>query len=179
LALAATHPDRDTWLLSFLEEKAGIESEDTYNKLTLAEYHALQENSAPWAIPTMRVLTIKPDKMMHPHRAKAWIIVLSNHKERIWTKSEKYAPVFCLDTLRLILSMAVECRRTLKQGYCKNAFCQGILPPEEITIVEPPIRNPNATKDEYWLLKRTLYGLWRSPKHWYDKIRKVLNKIGL
>jgi hypothetical protein len=34
-------------------------------------------------------------------------------------------------------------------------------------------------KDEYWLLNHTLYGLRRSPKHWYDKIRKILNKIGL
>ena len=53
-------------------------------------------------------------------------------------------------------------------------FCQGILPPNEITIVKPPIGDPNAKKDEYWLLKRTLYKLRRSPKHWYDKIRKIL-----
>jgi hypothetical protein len=29
------------------------------------------------------------------------------------------------------------------------------------------------------LLKRTLYGLRRSPKHWYDKIQKILASIGL
>ncbi len=116
---------------------------------------------------------------MHPHRAKARIIVLGNHEDWIWTKSEKYAPVLRSDTLQRILSMAVERCRTLKQGNCKNAFCQGILPPEEITIVKPPISGPDATKDKYWLLKRTLYGLRRSPKHWYDKIHKILNKIGL
>ena len=66
-----------------------------------------------------------------------------------------------------------------RQGDCKNAFCQGILPPDKITIIKPPIRDPDATKDEYWLLKRTLYGLRRSPKHWYDKIRKILNSMGL
>jgi hypothetical protein len=99
----------------------------------------------------MCVLAIKPDEMMHPHRAKARIIILGNHKDRIWTKPEKYAPVLCPDTLQLILNMAVECRRTPKQGNCKNAF-QGILPPEDITIVKPPIGNPDATKDKYWLL---------------------------
>ena len=26
---------------------------------------------------------------------------------------------------------------------------------------------------------RTLYGLRRSPKHWYDKIRKILASVGL
>jgi hypothetical protein len=127
----------------------------------------------------MCVLTIKPDKMLQPHHAKSRIVVLGNHEDRIWTKPEKYAPVLRPDTLRLIVSMAVQQHHTLKQGNCKNAFCQGILPPDEITIVKPPIGDPDKKKDEYWLLKRTLYGLQRSPKHWYDKIRKILTSLGL
>ena len=46
-------------------------------------------------------------------------------------------------------------------------------------MVKPPIGDPDAIDGEYWLLKRTLYGLRRSPKHWYDKIRNVLLKLGL
>ena len=83
------------------------------------------------------------------------------------------------NTLRLLVSMAAKRRCTLKQGDCKNAFCQGILPPDEITIIKPPIGNPNAKDGEYWLLKRTLYGLRRSPKHWYNKIQKIFYKLGL
>ena len=81
--------------------------------------------------------------------------------------------------MRLIVSMAVEQRRTLRQGDCKNAFCQGILPPDEITIVTPLIGNPDAKKDEYWLLKRMLYGLRCSPRHWNVKIKSTLEKIWL
>ena len=62
---------------------------------------------------------------------------------------------------------------------CKNAFSQGILPPNKITIVKPPIGDPNIKKDQYWLLKHTFYGLGHSLKHWYDKIRKILNSMGL
>ncbi len=62
---------------------------------------------------------------------------------------------------------------------CKNAFCQGILPPDEITIVRPPSGDPDVSPDEYWLLKRTLYGLLRSPRHWYDQINAILRLIGL
>ena len=178
-ALAPTHPDRDTWLASFREEKDGIKSQDTYDVLTLDQYRAYRAKGAPRAIPTMCVLTIKPDEMLRPHRAKSRIVVLGNHEDRIWTKCEKYAPVLRSDTLRLIVSMAIQKRRTLKQGDCKNAFCQGILPPDEITIVKPPIGDPDAKKDEFWLLKRTLYGLRRSPKHWYDKIRTILTSLGL
>ena len=75
--------------------------------------------------------------------------------------------------------MAAKRRCTLKQGDCKNAFCQGILPPDKITIVEPPIGDPDAKDGEYWLLKWTLYGLRRSPKHWYNKIQKIFYKLGL
>jgi hypothetical protein len=109
----------------------------------------------------MCVLSIKKDEMLNPLRAKSCIVVLGNHKDRIWTKSKKYAPILCPDTMRLMVSMAVKQRRTFKQGDCKNAFCQGILPYDKITIVKPPISNPDAKKDEYWLLKRTLYSLHR------------------
>ena len=178
-ALADTHPDREVWLASFEEEKRGITSLDTYTKISLGEYRALREKGAPRAIPTMCVLTIKKDEQLRPLRAKSRIVVLGNHEDRVWTKSEKFAPVLRQDSLRFLTSMAVASRRPLRQGDCKNAFCQGILPVDEITIVRPPSGDPEAAKDEYWLLKRTLYGLRRSPRHWYDKINAILQSIGL
>jgi hypothetical protein len=81
--------------------------------------------------------------------------------------------------MRLMVSLATESHCVLKQGDCKNALCQRILPDNEITIVKPPIGDPNAKKDEYWLLKCTLYGLRRSPRHWYTKINAALNALGL
>jgi hypothetical protein len=177
-ALADKHPDHDIWMRCFWKEKDSIISMDTYDTITLAQYRALREKGAQRAILTMCVLTIKP-AMMNLHCAKSHIVVLGNHKERIWSKSDKYTPVLCPDTMRLIVSMAVEQRRTLQQGDCKNAFCQGILPPDEITIIKPPIGDPDAKKDEYWLLKWTLYGLHRSPRHWYVKIKSILENLGL
>ena len=127
----------------------------------------------------MCVLTIKRDENLLPIRAKSRIVVLGNHEDRVWTKSEKYAPVLRADSLRYLVSMAVENRRLLKQGDCKNAFCNGDLPKDEITIVRPPNGDPSASKHEFWLLKKTLYGLRRSPRHWYDKIDKILRSMGL
>ncbi len=112
--------------------------------------------------------------MMNPLRAKSCIVVLGNHEDRVWTKPEKYAPVLSPDSMRLMVSMATERRCILKQGNYKNAFCQGILPEDKITIVKPPIGDP-----EYWLLKHTLYGPRRSPRHWYTKINAALKTIGL
>jgi hypothetical protein len=112
-ALADKHPDYDIWMHRFWEEKDSIISMDTYNTITLMQYRALREKGTPRAIPTMCVLTIKPDKMMNPHCAKSCIVVLGNHKDRIWLKMDKYAPVLRPDTMRLIVSMAVEQRCTL------------------------------------------------------------------
>jgi hypothetical protein len=101
----------------------GVKMQNTYDKIMLAQYPTLREKGAPWANPTMCVLTIKPDKKMNPNQAKSCIVMLGNYKDRIWFKSEKYAPALCPDTMRLIVSMAVEQQRTLNQGDCKNAFC--------------------------------------------------------
>ena len=178
-ALADSHPDHEIWLESFCEEKWDIEALDTYKKISLGEYRALQEKGAPHVIPTMCVLTIKKDKNLRPLRAKSRIVIFGNHEDRVWKKSDKFAPVLCQDLLRFLTSMAIASRRPLRQGDCKNAFCQGILPPDKITIVRPPSGDPEASTDEYWLLKRTLYGLRRSPRHWYDKINAILRSIGL
>jgi hypothetical protein len=127
----------------------------------------------------MCVLTIKRDENLLPHCAKSRIVVLSNHKNRVWSKSDKYAPVLRGGSLRFLVSMAIQQRRPLCEGDCKNAFCQGILPPEEVTIVCPPSDHPDADPQEYWLLWHTLYGLRLSPRHWYDRINAILRPIGL
>jgi hypothetical protein len=122
---------------------------------------------------------LKKIKMLNPLCTKSRIVVLGNHEDHAWTKSERYAPVLHPDTMRLMVSMAVKWQCTLKQGDCKNAFCQGILPDNKITILNTQIGDPNAEKDKYWLLKCTLYGLRRSPRHWYTKIKAIFKSLGL
>ncbi len=178
-ALAELHPDHDVWLQSYYKEKQGIESLETYRKITLGEYRALWEKGAPKAIPIMCVLTIKKDENLNPLQAKSCIVMLGNHEDRVWSKSDRFAPVLRGDSLCFLVSLAVEKRRPLRQGDCKNAFCQGILPPDEITVVRPPAGDLEAEPNEYWLLHKTLYGLCRSPHHWYDKINAILKSIGL
>jgi hypothetical protein len=55
---------------------------DTYDTITSAQYCAYHEKGAPRAIPTMCILTIKPDEMMNPHCAKVCIVILGNHEDR-------------------------------------------------------------------------------------------------
>ena len=137
-----SHPDREIWLASYREEKEGIQSLDTYRKITLGEYRALREKGAPKAIPTMCVLTIKKDEQLLPLRAKSRIVALGNLEERFWSKSDRFAPVLRQDSLRFLASLSVQKRRALQQGDCKNAFCHTALPENEVTIIRPPAHCP-------------------------------------
>eukprot|EP00956_Cyclotella_meneghiniana_P029162 scaffold69885_cov36-Cyclotella_meneghiniana.AAC.5 len=134
---------------------------------------------SPKALPSTCSLVIKPDKDSNPVRAKSRIVVLGNFEDRYYTKSQRYAPVLKYSSLRLLCSNAVNNKRILQQGDCKNAFCHARLPDDDLTVVRPPIGDPEYNNDTYWLLNKTLYGLRRSPHHWYNMFTAALRDMGL
>ena len=69
--------------------------------------------------------------------------------------------------------------RITKQADAKNAFCHSTLPDDEVVVVIPPKGCPYSKPGEYWQLKKTLYGLRRSPFHWFQTLKKALESIGL
>ncbi len=112
-ALADSHPDCEVWLQSYQEEKRSLESLNTYRKITHGEYRALHKKGAPCAIPTMCVLTSKHDENYHLFVLKS---PFGNHKNRVWSKLDKFAPVLWGDSLGFLVSMAVQKRCPLCQG---------------------------------------------------------------
>ena len=97
----------------------------------------------------MCVLVVKSDKDGHPDRSKSRIVVLGNHEDKLWDKSQRYAPVLQYSSLRLLVSKTIGDRRVLQQGDCKNAFCNATLPEDERLAVRPPAGDPGYDKDEY------------------------------
>ena len=77
-------------------------------------------------------------------------------------------------SLRLLASIATENCRVLKQGDCKNTFCNARLPNDKTTIIIPPPGDPDAKKEVFWLPKKTLYGLGRSRRHWHKLVNSIL-----
>ena len=127
----------------------------------------------------MAVSTLKYDENGKPKRAKYRIVVLGNLDNHQWQRSDTYAPVMSLIEMRLFISLAIHNKRILKSGDFKQAFCQATLPPDESYVLKPPHGCPISKPGEYWLLKRSLYGLKRSAKHWFDKATSILKSIGL
>jgi hypothetical protein len=114
----------------------------------------------------MCVLIIKKDENLLSLCTKSRIVILGNHKDRVWSTSDRFAPVLCQDSLCFLVSLAVEKGHPLRQGVCKNAFCQGTLLDDEITILHPPSGDPEADPQECWLLQQT----WFHPV-WYSILR--------
>jgi hypothetical protein len=129
----------------------------------------------------MCVFTVKKDSHGRPHRAKSCIVVLGNKDPTEWSKADCFAPVVSLPVVRMLTALAVQHKRTLKQGDCKLAFIQATLPPDELTVVKPPVGCPLSGNGTYWRLKKSLYGLKRAPRHWYKLISKILTspELGL
>ena len=126
----------------------------------------------------MCVLVVKNEKDGKPLRAKSRIVVLGNFKDRLYQKSQRYAPVLKYSSLRFLTAKAVGDKRILQQGDCKNAFYNDTLLDNEVTVIRSPIGYPAFQEDEYWLLKKTLYGIRRSPHHWYNIIKGILLQMG-
>ena len=116
----------------------------------------------------MCVLVVKNEKYRKPLCAKSRIVVLGQFKDRLYQDSQCYAPILKYNSLRLLTARAVGDKRILQKSYCKNVFCNATLPASEVIVIRPPIGDPDFQEDEYWLLKKTFYGLQWSPHHWYQ-----------
>ena len=64
----------------------------------------------------MCVLVVKPDKDEKPNRAKARIVVLGNFEDRLYEKSQKYAPVLKYSSLHLFTAKCVGDKQVLPYG---------------------------------------------------------------
>jgi deoxyuridine 5'-triphosphate nucleotidohydrolase len=173
------HPDdKITWDAAYLSEYNGLVNIDTWDTITESEYQSLK-HLYKGIMPTMAISTIKYDGNGVPNRAKYRIVALGNLDPNSWTKQDCFAPVLSQMELRFLTALAVRKKCIPKTGDVTQAFCQSSLPPEEHYICRPPPGCPITPPKTYWRLKKTLYGLKRSPRHFYELARKILLEIGL
>ena len=111
---------------------------------------------------------------------------LERHKARLVAKrytqtygvdyQETFAPVVKMNTVRILLSLAVHYNWQLIQYDVKNAFFHGDLD-EEIYMNIPPGFEGN-TSNKVCKLKKTLYELKQYPRVWFGRFSKVMKESG-
>jgi hypothetical protein len=164
--------DKLIWDSAYSEEYDGLSSIPTWEVLTEHQFKQLSKGCKP--LPSMAISTIKYDKNNCPKRAKYRIVVLGNLDYHNWSRKSTAAPVMSQLELRLLTSLAVYHKRTLKNCDVKQAFVQASLPATEEYYVKPPVGCPRSTPGIYWKLLRSLYGLKRAPKLWFEKLSNHL-----
>eukprot|EP00558_Chaetoceros_sp_UNC1202_P009040 CAMPEP_0197232302 /NCGR_PEP_ID=MMETSP1429-20130617/152_1 /TAXON_ID=49237 /ORGANISM="Chaetoceros sp., Strain UNC1202" /LENGTH=1842 /DNA_ID=CAMNT_0042690279 /DNA_START=1 /DNA_END=5529 /DNA_ORIENTATION=- len=170
--------DKEIWTSAYREEYDGLANLPAWEVIDESEYNRIKHLVGS-ILPTMAVSTIKSDENGNPVRAKYRIVALGNLDPHEWSKSECYAPVMSLFELRYMVALAARHKCIPKNGDVKQAFCQAILPDTEKYVLRPPAGCPITPPKSYWILKRTLYGLKRSPKHWFVKCKALLESIGM
>ena len=160
--------DKAIWDSAYAEEYDGLANLPAWITITESQYQKIKHKCGT-LLPTMAISTIKYDENRKPKRAKYRIVALGNLDPHEWTKSDVYAPVMSLLEVRLLASMAVRDQCVLQAGDVKQAFVQSKLPKDEVYVLRPPAGCPKTPPNSYWLLKRSLYGLKRAPRHWFQK----------
>ena len=87
--------------------------------------------------------------------------------------SDTFAPIAKLDTIRLLIAIAVQKGWRVYQLDVKSAFLNGFLE-EEIYVEQPDGFVVKGHEDEVHLLKKALYGLKKEPRAWYSRIDEHL-----
>ncbi len=67
----------------------------------------------------------------------------------------------------------------LKNCDVKQAFIQSSLPPDETYFLRPPPGCLRSQPGQYWHLLRSLYGLKRAPRLWFQMLSSHLLSMGL
>jgi hypothetical protein len=105
-------------------------------------------------------------------------LVAQGYSQKGWIDYEEtFAPVACLEAIRILLASSVAKGFKLYQMDVKNAFLNGFL--EEEVYVKQPLGFESAEFPHMvYSLRKALYGLKQAPRAWYGRLRRFLFKKG-
>ncbi|XP_059590838.1 retrovirus-related Pol polyprotein from transposon RE1 isoform X3 [Vitis vinifera] len=173
----------DTQVPNTIQEALKISE---WKKAVQDEIDALEKNGT-WTITDLPVgkrpvgckwiFTIKYKADGSVERFKARLVARGFTQSYGIDYQETFAPVAKLNTIRILLSLAVNQDWCLQQLDIKNAFLNGDLE-EEVYMEIPPGFEESMAKNQVCKLQKSLYGLKQSPRAWFDRFTKAVLKLG-
>ncbi|KAH9779117.1 retrovirus-related pol polyprotein from transposon RE1 [Citrus sinensis] len=92
--------------------------------------------------------------------------------------TDTFAPVAKINTIRILLSLAVNLDWPVQQFDVKNAFLHGDLSEEIYMDLPPGCSGPERLNQKVCKLKKSLYGLKQSLRAWFGKFTKAMVRFG-
>ncbi|KAE9588657.1 putative RNA-directed DNA polymerase [Lupinus albus] len=150
------------------------------------EIEALHKNQT-WElvprIPNMHVIgskwvfksKLKPDGTLD--RLKARLVTKGYHQVDGVDYTETFSPVIKPGTIRLIITIALVQKWSIRQLDVKNAFLHGVLA-ENIYMEQPHGMTDPKYPNHVCKLQKALYGLKQAPRAWFDRFSSYLINYG-
>jgi hypothetical protein len=91
---------------------------------------------------------------------------------------EVFAPIVKWSTIRTLAACSALHNHPIHHLDVRTAFLYGTLE-DEVYMVQPPGISAPGREHLVWKLKRALYDLRQSPRHWYNRIDTYLRSIGM
>nr|GEZ87637.1 retrovirus-related Pol polyprotein from transposon TNT 1-94 [Tanacetum cinerariifolium] len=115
----------------------------------------------------------KKDEDQTVIRNKARLVAKGYVQEEGIDFEESFAPVACLEALRIFVAYAAHKSFPIYQMDVKTAFLNGPLK-EEVYVAQPDGFVDLGHPEKVYRLRKALYGLKQAPKAWYDELSKFL-----
>ncbi|KAH9768480.1 Integrase catalytic domain-containing protein [Citrus sinensis] len=124
------------------------------------------------------IYTIKYKADGSIERYKARLVVKGYTQTYGIDYTDTFAPVVKINTIRILLSLAVNLDWPVQQFDVKNAFLHGDLFEEIYMDLPPGCSGPERLNQKVCKLKKSLYGFKQSPRAWFRKFTKAMVRFG-
>jgi hypothetical protein len=123
------------------------------------------------------VYKLKKDADGKVIKHKARLVAKGYVQEQGIDFDEVFAPVARMESVRLVMALAVQEAWKLHHMDVKTAFLNGELE-EEVYVKQPPGYIKEGAEHKVLRLKKALYGLKQAPRAWNMKLDRTLISIG-
>lgn len=107
---------------------------------------------------------------------RARLVVSGNIKADGTDYAEPYAPVACIELVRLMFAVSVSMGWLAQQLHVKGAFLQAKLPHfDDVWIRLPTVPGVPSANGRVVKIVKSLYGLRQAPKLWYQHLATTLS----
>ena len=166
---ALASPDKVKWKEAMEKEMESLQKNDVWDLVELPK--GRKAVGSKWVFK----LKVGPDGMVHRHKAR---LVAQGFSQKYGLDyDETFSPVVRFESLRTVISLAVQNGLKLHQMDVTTAFLNGELD-EEVYMKQPEGFAEKGQEDLVCKLKRSIYGLKQSPRCWNSALDNQLKRMG-